>query len=76
MVACAVSVGLATAVAHRLAPPQHRHASLLILPAAASIGFAISWAIDAASNDDSGIWVIDLVPLLWIGGFGLGIMLA
>lgn len=46
---------------------------VLLLAAAATVGFAVPWAAYASSSDDSGLWVVGLVLLL--AGSFLGLML-
>ena len=47
----------------------------VVLAAAAAVGFAVPWSMDAASTDESGLWVVGLVFLL-VGGFvGLVVLL-
>jgi hypothetical protein len=50
--------------------------AIFVLAAAAVIGFAVPWALDAASTDDSGLWVVGLLFLLVGGGSGLLVLLA
>jgi len=50
--------------------------AIIVLAAAADIGFAVPWAMDAASSDDSGLWVVGLLFLLVGGGIGLVVVLA
>jgi hypothetical protein len=47
-----------------------------VLSAAAIIGFAVPWALDAATTDDSGLWVVGLLFLLVGGGLGLVVLLS
>lgn len=47
----------------------------VLLAAAATLGFAVPWAVYAAATDDSGLWVVGLVLLL-VGAFvGLVVVL-
>lgn len=50
--------------------------AIFVLAAAADIGFAVPWALDAATADDSGLWVVGLLFLLVGGGIGLVVVLA
>jgi hypothetical protein len=47
-----------------------------VLAAAAIIGFAVPWALDAAATDDSGLWVVGLLLVLAGGGLGLVVLLS
>ena len=71
VVGCGVSVSAATVFTHlRTRPPR----AIPQLAAAASVGFAVPWSVDA-SSDVTGMWVIGLMYLL-IGGFlGLTLLL-
>ena len=44
---------------------------IVVLAAAAVIGFAVPWALDAAATDDSGLWVVGLFLVVVGGGIGL-----
>ena len=47
----------------------------VVFAAAAAVGVAVPWSVDAASTDESGLWVVGLVFLL-VGGFvGLVVLL-
>lgn len=50
--------------------------SIFVLAAAATVGFAVPWALNAASTDDSGLWVVGLLFLVAGGGGGLVVLLA
>jgi hypothetical protein len=50
--------------------------AIFVLAAAAVIGFSMPWAMDAASTDSSGLWVVGLLLLLLGGGTGLVVLLA
>lgn len=50
--------------------------AIIVLAAAADIGFAVTWALDAASTDDSGLWPVGLFFLFVGGGIGLVVLLA
>lgn len=47
-----------------------------VLAGAAVIGIAVPWAVNAAANDDSGLWVVGLFFLLIGGGTGLVLLLS
>ncbi|RYB88482.1 hypothetical protein EUA06_21035 [Nocardioides glacieisoli] len=48
---------------------------VVLLAAAATVGFAVPWAVYAAATDDSGLWAVGLVLLL-VGAFvGLVVVL-
>ena len=47
----------------------------MLLAGAATIGFAIPWAVYAASTDDSGLWAAGLVFLLAGAFIGLVVLL-
>ena len=68
VIGCGISIAAAAVLAHLAVRGVW---SVLVLPAAAVIGFAVPWARDAASTDDSGLWVVGLVFLLVGGGLGL-----
>lgn len=50
--------------------------AIFVLAAAADIGFAVPWTRDAASTDDSGLFVVGLLFLLVGAGVGLVVLLA
>lgn len=50
--------------------------AIFVLAAAADIGFAVPWGLDAASTDDTGLWVVGLLFLLVGGAIGLTVLLA
>ena len=47
----------------------------VLLAGAATVGFAIPWAVYAASTDDSGLWAVGLVLLLAGSFIGLVVLL-
>lgn len=49
--------------------------AIFMLSAAAALGFAVPWTIDAAATDDSGLFVIGLIMLLVLAGGGLLLVL-
>lgn len=49
--------------------------AIFVLAAAADLGFAVPWAVNAASTDDTGLWVVGLLFLLVGGGTGLVVLL-
>jgi hypothetical protein len=65
---CGLSISVAAVLAYLWAPSVW---SVFVLAAAADIGFAFAWSRDAASTDDSGLWVVGLVFLLVGSGLGL-----
>ncbi len=72
-----VGCGLAIAVAAMIAYLWVRRAvAILSLTAAATIGFAVPWSVDASASDDTGLWGVGLIFLLVGGGAGIAILLA
>lgn len=69
VVGCGACVVVATVVARYFA--RHRSA-LLVLPVAAMIGFTVPWTIDAATSDDSGLFMVGAIML----AFGITVSLA
>jgi hypothetical protein len=65
---CALSISTAAILAYLWAPSVW---AVFVLAAAADIGFAIPWALNAASTDESGLWVVGLLFLLVGSGLGL-----
>lgn len=59
VVGCGVSVAAAS-----VAALVWVRRGAVLLAGAAAVGFAIPWAVDAASTDDSGLWGVGLVMLL------------
>ena len=70
---CALSISAAAVLAYLWVPSVW---AVLVLAAAGDLGFAVPWAMNAASTDDSGLWVVGLVFLLVGAGFGLLVLLA
>jgi hypothetical protein len=68
VIGCGLAVALAAVLAHLWVREK---VALLFLAAAADVGFAIPWAVDAAGADESGLWVVGLLLLLVGGGVGL-----
>ena len=67
-----IGVGLSIAVAAVLAYLWVRGVwAIFVLAAAAIIGFAVPWTLDAASNDDTGLFMVGLLFLLVGGGSAL-----
>jgi hypothetical protein len=66
VVGCGASIVVATGLAYLLV---RRIAAVFTLAAGAVVGFAVPWGWDAASTDDSGLWVVGLGMIL-IGGTG------
>ena len=48
---------------------------VVLLAAAATVGFAVPWGVYAASTDDSGLWAVGLVLLLAGAFIGLVVVL-
>ena len=48
---------------------------VVLLAAAATVGFAVPWGVFAASTDDSGLWAVGLVLLLAGAFVGLVVVL-
>ena len=48
---------------------------VVLLAAAATVGFAVPWGVYAASTDDSGLWAVGLVLLLAGAFVGLVVVL-
>ncbi|MGN0065516.1 MAG: hypothetical protein ACI379_14860 [Nocardioides sp.] len=48
---------------------------VVVLSAAAVIGFAVPWSLDAAATDDSGLYVIGLFMIVIGGGIALTALL-
>lgn len=53
-----------------------RPAAIVLLAAAADIGFAVPWALNASAADETGLWVVGLFLILVGGGVGLLVLLA
>lgn len=71
-----VGCGLSIAVAAVLAYLWLRNVwAIPVLAGAGVLGFAVPWAVDAVSNDDSGLWVVGLLFLFIGGGIGLATVL-
>lgn len=71
-----IGCGLSIAVGAVLAQMWTRGSTLVAaLSAAAIVGFAVPWTVQAAATDDSGLFVVGLLMLL-VGGFaGLALLL-
>lgn len=67
--------GACVAVGAVLAQAWARTSGAVVLTLAATGGFAVPWALYAASTDDSGLWVIGLVLLLAGSIIGLVLVL-
>ena len=72
VVGCGLSVAVATVLAHLRAPGV---LAIFVLAGAASLGFAVPWAVHAAATDDSGLWVVGLLFLLVGAGVALTVLL-
>ncbi len=70
VVGCAIAISVA-AVATRVRAGR----GAVLLAGAATVGFAIPWAVYAAATDDSGLWVVGLVLLLAGAFTGLVVLL-
>lgn len=66
VIGCGASIAIATVVGYLM---LRRTAAIFALPSAAILGFAIAWGQDAASTDESGLWVVGLIMIL-VGGTG------
>lgn len=73
VIGCGLAIAVAAVYAYLRVP---RAAAIFILAAAADIGFAVPWAVDASRHDESGLWVVGLFFLLIGSAFGLAILLA
>jgi hypothetical protein len=72
-----IGSGLAVATAAVLAYLWvRRSAAIFVLAAAAVIGFAVPWSVDASASDETGLWVAGLLFLLVGGGVGLVVVLS
>jgi hypothetical protein len=71
VVGCGLAIATATVLAYLRVPQT---AAIFGLAAAADIGFAVPWAVDA-SSDDTGMWMVGLFLLLIGGGVGLAFLL-
>ncbi len=69
-----VGCGVAVVVASVAALVRARR-GVVLLAAAATVGFAVPWAVYAASTDDSGLWAVGLVMLLAGSFIGLVVVL-
>ena len=70
---CGLSVAAAALLAHLWVRSAW---SIFVLAAAAVLGFAVPWTLDAAASDDSGLWVVGLQFLVVGGGTALVVLLA
>jgi hypothetical protein len=73
VVGCVVSIGLAAMLAYLWTRGVW---AVLVLAAAADVGFAVPWTMHAASTDDSGLFVVGLLFLLVGGGIALVALLS
>ncbi|MEO7422528.1 MAG: hypothetical protein ABIU87_09045 [Ornithinibacter sp.] len=69
---CALSISAATVLAYLWVPSVW---AIFVLAAAADLGFACAWALDAAATDDSGLWLVGMVFLAVGSGIGLVVLL-
>ncbi|MFL6105410.1 MAG: hypothetical protein ACJ72L_00505 [Marmoricola sp.] len=65
---CGLSVAVAAAAAYRFLRMPFAIGPIVL---AADIGFAIPWAVDASSSDETGLWAVGLIMLLVGGAIGL-----
>lgn len=72
VIGCGVSIVVATVVAYLRVRSWW---AVVPLAAAATLGFAVPWAVDAAGSDESGLWVVGLLFLLVGSGLGLAVLL-
>jgi len=70
---CGSSIAAACVLAHLRVRGT---GAIFVLAAAAVIGFAVPFAQDAASTDDSGLWVVGLFLVVVGGGIGLVVLMA
>lgn len=73
VIGCGLSIVTATVLAYRQAP---RALAIFVLAIAADVGFAVPWAIDASSGDETGLWAVGLFLLVMGSGVGLTSVLA
>ena len=69
---CGLSISVAAVLAYLRVPSVW---GIFVLAAAATIGFAFPWALNARSTDESGLWVVGLLLLLVGSGVGLVVVL-
>lgn len=72
VVGCAISIAGAAVLAYLWSASVW---AIFVLAAAADIGFAFPWALNAASTDESGLWAVGLLFLLVGSGLGLLVLL-
>lgn len=73
VVGCGVSVVVAAVVAYLRVRST---AAVFVLAAAADLGLAVPWGLDAAATDETGLWAVGLVLLLVGVGGGLTVLLS
>lgn len=73
VVGCGVTIVVGAVAAHLWARTAW---TLLVLPAVATVGFAVPWTLEAAGSDDSGLFVLGLMLLVIGMGVGLTLVLA
>ena len=73
VVGCGVSIAVVTVAAYLW---LRGAAAIFVLAAAAIVGFAVPWTMDAASTDDTGLFGVGLIFILVGGGMGLVVLLA
>ncbi|MFC6695104.1 hypothetical protein [Nocardioides daphniae] len=70
-----VGAGLTLVVATALAQLRARTGwAVMVLPAAATLGFAVPWSVHAAATDDSGLFLVGAVLLVIGAGVGLSLV--
>lgn len=72
VIGCGASIALASVAAYVWTRGAW---SVVLLPVAAVVGFAVPWTVHAASTDDSGLYVVGLVLLVVGAGAGLTALL-
>jgi hypothetical protein len=65
---CGLSIVVATVIAFLV---LRRNVAIFVLASAATIGFSVPWSVDAARQDETGLWMVGLFMLLVGGSLGL-----
>lgn len=65
---CGLSIVVATVIAFLV---LRRNVAIFVLASAATIGFSAPWSVDAARQDETGLWMVGLFMLLVGGSLGL-----
>lgn len=71
VIGCALSIAAAAIVVQ----VRLRRTTAVALAAAATVGFAVPWTVQAAATDDSGLFVVGLLMLLVGGVLSLTVVL-